>query len=263
MDKLLKIIYDKSKKNKILDEYDIFNILVILLDEKTYLNDYLEDLYFDISSDNTLASYHAYTKRITIYSNTIDSMIEKIEKDVKLDYKLSKNLYKNLTILQIILHELEHANQIRILNKEKNVESYLLCYSTIIDYNKCVDADLLYNLNPEERLADIKSYDEVINIYNLLEYNDQELLKLLEKDYNNKLLKAFNFKNNNISSPTIKFFKLADKLYILDYFDWYDDNQELMYQNSKKLYDLDERLLYGFPVKKEEYLNKKKVLKKK
>ena len=62
MESILKIIYDKTIDNKILDLKDIENILEILVIEKN-LNDYILNINIQQIRSNNLASYSSYTKR--------------------------------------------------------------------------------------------------------------------------------------------------------------------------------------------------------
>lgn len=62
MESILKIIYDKTIDNKILDLKDIEKILEILVVEKR-LNDYILNISIQQIIDNNLASYSTYTKK--------------------------------------------------------------------------------------------------------------------------------------------------------------------------------------------------------
>lgn len=62
MESILKIIYDKTIDNKILDLKDIEKILEILVFEKR-LNDYILNISIQQIRGNNLASYSTYTKK--------------------------------------------------------------------------------------------------------------------------------------------------------------------------------------------------------
>ena len=95
MENILKIIYDKTNDNKILDLKDIEKILEDLVVEKR-LNDYILNISVQQIRSNNLASYSTYTKKITIYTEMINQMIKDIEKNILNINVFEVTLYKNL-----------------------------------------------------------------------------------------------------------------------------------------------------------------------
>ena len=125
MESILKIIYDKTIDNKILDLKDIENILEILVIEKN-LNDYILNINIQQIRSNNLASYSSYTKEITVYTEMINKMVKDIEKSILNISVFETTLYKNLSILQILLHEVEHANQQKIAYHDNTLEALII-----------------------------------------------------------------------------------------------------------------------------------------
>ena len=123
MEKVLKIIYNKSINNKIIDINDIDKILELLINEKQ-LNNYVLNIDVQSIRSNNLASYSSHSKKITIYSYTIELMLKNIENNILNISDFEKILYKNLSLLQVLLHEIEHANQERIAYIENTLESF-------------------------------------------------------------------------------------------------------------------------------------------
>lgn len=64
-----------------------------------------------------------------------------------------KNLYKNLSILQVLLHEIEHANPEKISYSENSLEAFIIRMSSLVNNSS---NENLYEYCPEERLAEIK-----------------------------------------------------------------------------------------------------------
>jgi len=254
MEKILQLIYDKSINNKTLDLNDIEKILELLITNKK-LNEYVLNIKEKQRESKKLASYSIETKEITIYSNTIELMLNNIEKKIKIDNYFEIELYKNLSILQIVLHEIEHANQQKIMYKENNLEAFILRLSNYYDNNS-----LLYEYSPAERLAEIKSFEELILLINLIKNKVHQLFPALETEKNHRLLRGYHYQNNNIDSPLITYFCLSNKEHILKAFEWYNDDYNDRLKQVCSLYHLKERLIYGFPITMEEYLKNMKNL---
>ena len=66
---------------------------------------------------------------------------------------LKRHYTKNLSILQILLHEVEHANQQKIAYHDNTLEALIIRLSYLV--NNGYDKNL-YEYCPEERLAEIK-----------------------------------------------------------------------------------------------------------
>ena len=81
MENVLKIIYDKSIDNKIIDINDIDKILELLIID-SQLNNYILNIDVQPIRSNNLSSYSNYSKKITIYSQTIELMLKNIENNL-------------------------------------------------------------------------------------------------------------------------------------------------------------------------------------
>ena len=82
-----------------------------------------------------LAEYRPNRKLIRIYSETMERMLEDHDRYQELFNGIEQIFYKNVLITQIILHELEHVNQRRIIEKEDTLESKVLKTSTRFSKN--------------------------------------------------------------------------------------------------------------------------------
>lgn len=247
MENILKIIYDKSKSNRIINLNDIDKILCLLI-ENYKLQEYILNMSVQQIRSNNLASYSNSNRELIIYSNVIDIMINNIEENLIINNDFEKNMYKNLLILQILLHEIEHASQEKNFYSQNNLETFILRLSNFVK-----DDGNLYELNPEERFAEIKSYQEIILMIDNIKTRFEILSQLLQTDKLQRQLKGYTYVQSVVSSPLIAYFKQGNKENLLTAFDWYSSN----YKNSLNCvisnYNLSERLFYGFPISKIEY----------
>lgn len=248
MEKILQIIYDKSINNIILNLKDIEKILELLVIEKS-LNDYILDISFQQIRSNNLASYSTYTKKVTIYIKKVEQMVKNIGKNLLNVNDFESTLYKNLSILQILLHEVEHANQQKIAYKENSLEALIIRLSFLVNdrYNK-----ELYEYCPEERLAEIKSFDEINNLINYLTKKTIILPEILETEKLKRFLRGYHYKDSLVNVPIIDFFSIGNKQELLKAFEFSN--------NIKDEYTLNERFKYGYPISVNEYGSSMKKL---
>lgn len=236
MENILKLIYDKSIINEILDINDIYKILELLVVNKN-LNDYISNISIQPIRSKNLASYSSYTKNITIYTKVIDIMINNIETNILIANDIAKSLYKNLSILQVILHEVEHANQQKIAFTQNNLESFIVRMSFLIPN---AYGEQLYEYCPEERLAEIKSYQEILTSIKYLKDKPLDLLDLLNTEKLQRLLRGYHYNNGNVEEPLTTFFTLGKKL-------------ELISKIGLNTDLLEERMKFGFSITIDEY----------
>lgn len=248
MENILKIIYDKSINNKIIDINDIDKILELLINKKQ-LNNYILSIDVQQIRSNNLASYSNYSKKITVYPYTIELMLDNIESNILNVSDFEKILYKNLSLLQVVLHEIEHANQEKKLYVENTLESFILRMAYTVD-NSYFES--LYEYSPQERFAEIKSYKEVIFLISYIKNKLDKLPFILEMDKLQRFLRGYHYNQGKVNSPLITFFKQGNKELILKSFDWYKNNS---FDKVYIQYNLEERFNYGFPISLDEYSN--------
>lgn len=236
MESILKIIYDRSIKNKILDIKDIDEILGLLVINKC-LNDYVLNISIQPIRSNNLASYSSYTKNITIYTEAIDQMIKNIEKNILIASDLEISMYKNLSILQVLLHEVEHANQQKIAYNENSLEALIIRISYLIH-----DAysEKLYEYCPEERFAEIKSFEYLLLMINYLNKKLNNLSEILNTEKLQRLLRGYHYINGSVDAPLNTYFTIGNRS---DFLNFFDLNTDL----------LNERMKFGFPISIDEY----------
>ncbi len=167
---------------------------------------------------------------------------------------------KNIFGIQILRHELEHARNIRTLEEQRqDIESRIIQYSLKVysllsgkeDLSKTDNIDLLlliankslnYDIDPEERLADIKAWRYMVNFLKN-QRNSKDIL--LARTY---LYYAYirGYKDNRyyLDCPTYMYLLNTHQL---------EDLKRLKNTVDTKDYSLGTRLIYGLPITYEEH----------
>ena len=241
MENILKIVFDKANNNEILDLKDIEKILELLVVEKS-LNEYILNIDVQLIRSNNLASYSNYTKKITIYTKTIDQMVKDIDSNILNISKFETSLYKNLSILQVLLHEIEHANQQKIAYHNNNLEALIIRLSYLV--NNGYD-EKLYEFCPEERLAEIKSFEEINTMISYINNKLDLLPNVIETEKLKRQLRGYHYKNNFVTVPIVEYFTIGNKEKLLETFD--------LSKAALNKYALNDRYKYGFPISNIEY----------
>ena len=267
--KLLKLIYDYSRSGKLVDHNYVDKLIEIVIEEKK-LNKYviksqiLSEKESFIENGISLAQYNPFSKTISIYANGINQMLEFNDRYLVLFGSTEQLFYKNSLITQIILHELEHANQRKIIDTEQTLEAEILklitseisfntgmkllnegysieqiiTYISIKKHQSNENYKKNYNIAPEERLAEIKSYQEILELlFEIKEY----VPNLLEFEQTNKLeqlLRGFDYKEGFIYPPTVLYLIQNGNAQALNRFDWYNEDYYKCLQQSKSNYSL-------------------------
>ncbi len=250
MENIVKIVYDKSINNKFLNLNDMEKILIFLVANKQ-LNSYISTISIMPTISENVAFYSECDKKITIYSTTLERVLKNIDKNILTASGFEKKLYQNMLILQVLLHEVEHANQYKISYRDNTIESFIIRIANLVN-----EADKLYDFSPTERLAEIKSFKELITSLKFIRGKLQKLYELLEMEKLQRLIRGYHYNNPNkeVSSPLIAYFTIGNKRHLLNSFSWYEDSFLNLSQQVYLDYKLEERLLYGFPITVDEYL---------
>ncbi len=277
-----RLLFDYSINKKRVDGKYISKLLDIIINGE-HLNDYVRD--FKIideyegtgfeSQESVAASYNAGKKLITLSKKGIDNLVRNRMEHSYLFSGIEYDLYMNLLATQIILHELEHANQKKIARTGSDMESKILMISDVCDMEKIeklvrsqkinlLDAVLyghvkaeeykktyfqLYIYSPLERLAEIKSYQQIIDVLNMFNQYSKRVIEFEETCKLENMIRGY---DDYSFSPTILFLTELKKQEQLKQFDWYSDNPEEALKLSKQHYSLEERLKYGLPTSNDE-----------
>lgn len=274
---LIKLIYDYSVKMKLFDLNLAEKIIEIFVSKKD-LRNYVKNLRITdrlqmLDSDIVCASYSPSTKEVSIDYKALQIILENRSVYECLFSSFEQIMFKNFLITQILLHELEHANQHKILNmnphdsiekkllsaslfyqipkNEKTIEmiaSGELTKDNIVTYMSDMYAKY-YVFDPSERLAQIKSFEIIVSaveqikqyVPNLHEFESASVMQEMLKGYQESF-------DCGQRCPTEAFLHYTGQEKILSELDFYSDNRK-----NDDDYSLQKRLTYGLPISFGEY----------
>ena len=100
--------------------------------------------------------------------------------------------------------------------------------------------DQLYEYCPEERLAEIKSYEDLILMIQYLNNKTSNISSILDVEKLQRLLRGYHYKDEKVESPLMTYFSLANKSELI---------QGINLDND----DLEERMRFGYSISNNEY----------
>lgn len=246
--------------NIVLDNEFFINVLGIL--KNSHLKDYINriiilDINLDrfsfenVINDDTkkyselvgLAIYDVKNKDIFLRYNVINRSIRE-EKYIIGCNRKSDIIFRNLYVLQVLLHEIEHVNQMYLLEYGNNIESYLLRETDYYVNNS-------YSYRLKERLAEVKSSKYILILIDMLKIDNDCIKAFFERNIFKRLIEGYEYQNiegkitNNeediLIGPIEKYFIEGDK------------SLEKIFEISEML-SLEERVLYGLPLTSKNFL---------
>jgi len=270
---LIRLLFDYSNNNKLVDEKFIDKLLEIIVNKsklKEYVKDYsiIDEINLKNAKPEIIAAeYDINEKKITISKKGVD---DALQHGNQYRYKfvgsdIEQCAYMNLIVTQIILHELEHARQQKIITTGNDMEAKILRQCSNTHDRKTVEklvrkgeidiiSALIYSVEtlkqyiknytdfyiyaPHERLAEIKSFNQIIESLNYIKSYVPRLINFQEACLLERMLMGY---DENTYSPTITFLSKLKKQEQLKQFDWYSDNPEEALKLSKQHYSLEER----------------------
>lgn len=300
MENILDLLYEYSKKGKQVDKEFIDKTIKIMIREKN-LSDYIKKIRFENLSSckinhggkDTPMAYDTYAKEILLDNNNI-ILFQKMLENLFQFKNFEQVLAINAILTQALLHEIEHANQLRksiIINEE--FENLLLDVNYHVDneffkeskisqllilkMGIYLNSQLSYNSNlqqklntkfkksiPIERMANIYSTQEVNDMLVQISKNEciENVTSLFDLLLAKFQLNGYNNNNGIIMSPTKRYLEEVKKLNIIgmnEHFTEYFNMIMLKFQNAS----LENRLLLGLDISDEEYQKTKIKLSKK
>jgi hypothetical protein len=226
-----------------------------------------------------MALYNRTNKNIKFSIEGIHKHLDNnFQNEQLLDYN-DQSYYRSLLVIQTILHELEHARQIKVMAEDDSFESrlissslakmdertyeYLLLHGFSEEEIKDYFINVIYprfkilkekrEIMPTERMAEIESTQGIINMLHRLGINSTRLYEIFNKYLNDSLLLGYKSEDGVISNPTDDYLnKLWDGI-ILDIYPWHNFIDYIYLQNVSNKFNLNERLFYGLPISKPEY----------
>lgn len=292
---ILKLINNYAKKEKEADLMFIKKLIEIVI-TKRRLGSYVKQVRvinkFETEEDSAIvcAEYNPYSTEIIVHYPNIKVILETMDYYIDLFNQTERTMFKNLLITQYLLHELEHASQFKQSDDvlDRSIEAKLVRPNYIVGkYIRDIDfaKELLnndisserfdkyikimdklnkeyYRFNPIERLAQVRSFQTILNILepiketvpNLYEFNGASLVEEMIKGYDDAL------KQNKC--PTEIYLNSIKRKDVWKDLDFYDDDREKLLENVNNTYSKTKRLILGLPITQDEYYSKQAWLEK-
>lgn len=282
---IFKLVYEYSIKNKFVDKEFICKLLDIVVRNRK-LKEYINKIDFrsNLSDDKkyiTPAEYKPYTKELLIDLETIKNLIELNKRYEVLFTPFGVAMFRNLVCVQYILHEVEHAYQMKLADNIQNVsiEAVLsrvcsMMHQTLKNpkviellFNGQMSKDDIYKMiakckkeyvkyyrfNPIERLAQIKSLNTIRNTIESIKSDVPELYAFFEASVYEEILKSYRESIEQDACPTSIYLNATDHGDVWRNFEFYSPDKEELMKNVCEQYDLFQRLTYGLPVTQDKY----------
>ena len=232
-------------KNKEVDDNFIYEAVEIMMKYETVGN-YVNDFHIVAKEDEDFATYCNEERLIEFNKNRI------------INDKLINN--KKILALQVLRHELEHARNLqRIFEKKYDIETTTIRYSLreyAMNHNLYYGSSLdkvspltlqarkcgTYDIDPGERIAEIKSWKFMVNLLKNQRHTDDLLIarSMLYYSY----IRGYKSNGFYLEPPTYEYL-LKLGLYHEHYF--------LKKSFEINNYSFDTRLLCGLPISQNEY----------
>ncbi len=270
MNNILDLLVEYSKLEKMVD-FDYIKKIVELATEEKSLEDYIAgvDLHENLSNffeNNCGGIYNMNTLRIIISQHMINEYYRRVQKSsAKRLSTYDEFLAGGALVTQVILHEVEHANQLNKIYNGNNFESLLLkaAYSFSLNINDSnldisrqdIDAyielrDLYGPTMPHERLADIWSMREVVDMLEpIYDLAHPQIERFMKNRFHKFYIKGYDGGN---LVPTESYLSEYVALGIPGTDNYFNDE---FYDalTLEKESDLENRLLFGLEITESEY----------
>ncbi len=212
-EEILRLLFDYSKKGKIVD-LNYINKLIEIVVNKRKLSSFIDEvntLTVHEEKPSISASYNSINKKLSIYKLGMTEQIKLHgKKYIEMFNKVERLFFTNLIVTQIILHELEHVLQykntiISPSDKDINIKWVIIALSYGLNIRKDMKLyKTLYRDAPQERIAEIDSYLTLMETLNPVKFHLPNIQDyIMGKMYEN-LLRGYVYD----SSPTIEFFNI-------------------------------------------------------
>lgn len=250
---ILNIVYYYSFNYKLPDKEFFMSIINIIL-KYHKLNDYIVDINFNYDG---IAVYKYISK---ILSFSIPSIIEKSDEVFNKitfgnddNHKYERIMFICFNAIKTIFHEFEHIRQAKVVNNnfESSFEKELInnCFKCLA-LNYCV-YQKEHDIFPIERLAILKSGLGVLDIMSL----DTEIPSYIENNFYTNYNYFMELYYRNGTYPLLKYVqKTRTSIYYDDILISRNNAKKILKKSNKDMATLD-RLLYGLPITKDEYMN--------
>lgn len=253
-EEILNIICTYTINKKVPDDSFIDSIISIIIKEERLI-EYVKNI--DYNYQNVALASYFYESRILKFN------INKILKDYSSIYEINKRIYNTssdyfdkylficLSVLEVIFHEIEHIIQNKKVNTlpQDNFERQLIEISLIAAevypsiYKKHHD---LFSI---EREANITSCNKIRAYLKISEITTKYFMSIFNSKYN-RLINEYYSKNN---CPLLEFLTITGGKLSYNGIPITRNNTNKILMKTKRSLSLEERLIKGLPLNKEEY----------
>ena len=282
-EELLKLIYDYTKRKRSILNHQFINKLVEIVVRARSLDDYVKGVHLstlgmtlkNYEEDNAdYAAYNCADKIIKVNLPGFHYICDTLELNVS---QFEQDLFHNLFVTQVILHELEHATNLKMAEdpSDKSIKTRLMRAS--FDFNAALYQGLMkMNINPneldneivewyrkeyesdykidtEERMAEIDSQATILRIIRPIKRTIPDLYRGEKAFLVFHMLKGYLDVFESGICPTELFLQNIGNEELWKSFSFYDEDPAKVLENVQKEYGLYERLEYGFPITEKEY----------
>lgn len=253
-EELLNIIYTYTINKKVPDDNFIDSIMSIIIKEEKLI-EYVKDI--DYNYQNIALASYFYESRILKFN------INKMIKDYSDIYKIHKRIYDTssdyfdkylficLSVLEVIFHEIEHVIQ----NKKANTLPQDSFERKLIEINN-IAIEVYpsvykkhHDLFSIEREANIISCNKIRTFLDMSEITTRYIINVFNSKYN-RLIKEYYSKN---SCPLLELLTITGGKISYSGIPITRNNTNKILMKTKRSLSLEERLIKGLPLNKEEY----------
>ncbi len=300
MENIADLLYDYSKNGRELDKKFIDQVVRVMIREK-HLSEYIKGVCFDSLSKNkmnngkttTPMAYHPYTREILVDINNIGFFFKKLESLI-CSGDFERALSVNAILTQMLLHEIDHANQFRksTINSD-DFENLLLGVCCHVDNEFLreskisqlmmlkrgiyLNSQLFRSLGlqqqlktrfdtsaPMERMANINSTNEVCDMLGLINQSDniESVISFLDSYLVGYQLSGYSSNNGIIVSPTREYLEEVKRLNIYGMNAHFNESFDISMKDAQNS-SLETRLLLGLDISEPEYQKKRMELSRK
>lgn len=276
---LFHLIYDYSVLGK-MDAKEYVENLVRLHVSYNSLKDYIKKIEivpgYSKKCPDAVALYSSVAKKIYIFrAKALEFEKKTLYKDEAFSF-FERCVVKSMPLTQIILHELEHAHQSALMKTGASLEADILrlsrkpylmrnlkesifcrdffnvltCLSDFSDQRRTNYVEN-YFLAPEERLAQVKSHQLLLEALRLEGINSAHLVSY-EKEC---ILKSYlsGYPIGLDTSPTLIYLENNGVMPFLEKLKWFDKDPKKCLEKQQRRYSLEKRLKYGLMIDQQEY----------
>lgn len=257
-EKILKIIYDCSKKGKLLDYSALDKILTVVIKEKA-LNQMIQKyVVYSSISDARLTSdecqdlkaticYRPNKNQICVIGDNYDEYIAQLKSmPLGKDY-FETIFYQNIILTEKLLHLIGHVLQRRLLNNSlttgHQLTAKLATLTQVSNPDKIIESN---QYNPTEREADLFALATARRLVGFIKNELPQTNEIVNQELRDRTKKDYEKINGHVISPIDKYCEINNSRELYNKF-------FNMYRMQFLSFDLNDKLRWGLPINEQEY----------